>query len=371
MKKILLGVLSVSVVSLLFAPAELYAQSWRDRLNQIQDVINPEENDKEESVAPNSLQSATIAENSSAATAMATASCVQAGEEDKAAGIALLFGSGNNEKGLVDNDISQYLVGLCVPDNFGSQFLLNQYLLARGSTYSFYAERSLEELATYLEEAGVELGIKTEALKKDSKLRKNLRSDNGMDKAGFMLNQDQPLSKNADLFVPAIAKLKDEQRAGALEIASRARGHALNSTYFLSRGVYVSQKMSSTMAENAEGELDNMREQTQRLRDQSRTNPTGVVDSVLGRLGGGKKKAAPASPLAAYTKFISDNGTALISTLSNVVNIAKSFDTEAVEIPKLSQNELDQDVERLNDEWELPAEFEDEESYGPENTFRG
>lgn len=294
---------------------------------------------------------------------LAAQSCVQAGEQDKAAGIALLFGGGDGEKGLVEEDISEYLVGLCVPDDFDSQFRLNQYLLGKGSYYSFYAERGLEDLADYLAEAGVELGLKVEALRKDRKLGKKLSAENDMEKAGFMLKREQTYSENVDLFVPAIAQLKEEQREEALRIASLARGHAFNATYFLSRGLYVSKEMSSAMARNAGAEASALVDEANR----GRGNPVQTAETLIRRLPfTGKKKQ---SPTVQFGSFVAKNGEALVETLVNAANVAKTFNTDVDEVPQLSQEELDQDARRLNDEWDLPDEFADEEAYADGNSL--
>ncbi len=357
-------------LSLVFVPAaDAQLGELQDAMNLARtladgtkdDAADAEPGEAEVGTDPDAKAPADMAEDSAE---LAADSCVQAGEQDKAAGIALLFGGGGAEnEGLVDEDISEYLVGLCVPDNFDAQFRLNQYLLGKGAYYSFYAERGLEDLADYLAEAGVELGLKAEALRKDRKLSKKLRADNDMDKAGFMLSTDQTYSENAELFMPAIAELEEEQREEALRLASLARGHALNATYFLSRGLYVSKEMSSTMAQNAGAEASALTDEV----DRAGRNPLEVAGSLAERLPfpGRRKK----SPSVQFASFVAKSGEALVDTLTNAANVAKTFDTAADDIPQLSQEELDEDARRLNDEWELPDEFADEEAYADDNVL--
>jgi len=297
---------------------------------------------------------------------LATQNCIQAGEEDKAAAMAMLFGDGAANKGLADDDISKYLVGLCVPDDFQAQFLLNQYLLGKGAYYSFYAERGLEDLAAYLEAAGVELGLKAEALKKDRSLRKQLRAENDLKKAAFMLNGEQPYSENAELFLEAIDQLEEEQRVEAIRLASLARGHALNATFFLSRALYVSKEMSATMVSNAGDELGTLARDAREASAAS-SNPFAAATSIASRLSFGKKQKA--SPTVQFASFAAENGKALVGTLTNVANVTRTLNTEAAEIPSLSQAELDEDANRLNEEWDLPDEFADEEAYADKNSL--
>jgi hypothetical protein len=292
------------------------------------------------------------------AAAQAATDCVQAGKEDQAAGIALLFG-GSDENGTESSDVSKYLVGLCVPPSLSEQYALNEYLLAKGAMHSFYSERSLEELAAYLQTAGVELGVKFEALQKDSALMASLSASNGIDKAAFLFNQNQKLAENAALFLPALAKLQTDQRTSALGMAARVRSHALNSSYFLSRGVYVSQKMAGAIANNAKTQAGGLRS---RLRG-SGSDPLAAASAVADETG------AQVEQLRSFGEFVKKNGKAVAGTLSSTINVVKSFDTDAAEIPKLAKEELAADVKRLNDTWDFPAEFRDEATYGPANTL--
>lgn len=299
---------------------------------------------------------------------LAEDSCVKAGEEDKAAKIALLFTTEYTGKSLASNDISPYLAGLCVPKDFDSQFLLNQFLVTKGSTFSFYAERSLEELAEYLDESGVELSVKIDALNKDSKLQENLAKQNDMDKAEYLLNQKHHYSENIEEFLPAIAKLKDEQKKEALEIAAKARAHSTRSTFFLSRSLYVSEKMAGAMMENAKIEYKENESTLKKLRDDKDGKYSlSVLEQGADWLNNLRKKEK--SSLQLFTKFISDNAEVLSDTLSSGAGIVSTFDTDASEIPTLSDKDLEEDVQRLNDEWDFPAEFADEDAYGETNQY--
>jgi hypothetical protein len=345
----------------------IHAQSIRER------IANALSNDDGDVPSARALPTGSATASGTTATSLndpnaaslAAANCLQAGEQDKAASIALVFGNGGTEKGLVSSDISKYLVGLCVPSAFNAQYALNEYLLARGAAYSFYSERSLEELANYLESAGIELGIKVEALEKDGALSGTLSAQNDIDKAAFIMNQRQSLAENAAAFVPAIAQLQEEQRAQALVFAGRARSHAMNSAYFLSRGVYVSQEMSSAMVDDVQEQATGLRDRLRILRDRNQGNPLDVIEGAAEEIGSVGVRAG--NPTVAFTGFVAKNGKALVATLANAVNIVRSFDTDVAEIPKLSQKELDADVLRLNEAWELPAEFADEDAYAATN----
>lgn len=294
----------------------------------------------------------------SAATTSAVENCLRAGEVDTARNIDFLFGSGSSLTGLASSDISEYLVGLCVPDDLPSQARLNDYLITRGSVYSFYAERSLEELTAYLEEAGVELGIKLEAIEKDSKIGADFHAAEGLDGAAYLLNQPQHFSQNADVIVPAIAELREEQREEATAIASRARSYAGKAAYFLARGAYVSQQMADAMLELAE-QQGRRGFRGLRLPGRGGGNPLDALGAA--RDGLASAEAVGSGAVQSVAAFVQKNGRALGGTLANTVKVVRSFNTSPTEIPSLSDEQLDDDARRLGEEWNLPAEFEDEE----------
>jgi len=299
---------------------------------------------------------------------LAEDSCIKAGEEDKAAKIALLFTTEYTDESLVSKDVSSYLVGLCVPKDFNSQYSLNQFLVSKGSAYSFYSERSLEELAEYLDKSGIELSVKIDALKKDSKLQKELKKANDIEKAEYLLNQGHHYSENIDQFLPAIGKLKEEQKKEALEIAARARAHSSRSTFFLARSLYVSEKMAGTMMENAKIEYKENESTIKKLRDEKDGRlKISILDDGISWLRGRNKKEK--SKLQLFTKFATDNAEVLSETLSSSIGIVRTFDTEASEVPTLSDKVLEEDVQRLNEEWDFPAEFADEGAYDETNQY--
>ncbi len=299
---------------------------------------------------------------------LAEDTCIKAGEEDKAAKIALLFTTEYTGKSLASDDVSSYLVGLCVPKDFDSQFSLNQFLVTKGSVYSFYTERSLEELAEYLDKSGVELSVKIDALNKDSKLQEDLAKENDMEKAEYLLNQEHHYSENVDKFLPAIGQLKDEQKAEALAIAAKARAHSTRSTFFLARSLYVSEKMAGTMMENAKIEYKENESTVRKIRDSEDGNyKISVLEQGVSWLKNRNKKEK--SSLQLFTEFVGDNAEVLSDTLSSGAGIVRTFDTEASEIPTLSAEDLEEDVRRLNEEWDFPAEFADEDAYAETNHY--
>jgi len=289
------------------------------------------------------------------AAGQAATDCVQAGKEDEAAGIALLFGGGKSEEGAESSDISKYLVGLCVPPGLAEQYALNEYLLAKGAMHSFYAERSLEEFVAYAESSGVELGVKFEALQKDSALTAILSGSNNMDKAAFFFNQNQTLARNVALLVPVLAQLQTDKLTTARGIAARARAHALNSSYFLSRGVYVSQQMTTAIAANA-------KEKAGGLRRLGGGNPLDAASAVADETG------AQVEELRGFVEFVKKNGKAVAGTLTGMINVVKTLDPEAAEIPKLAKEDVAADEKRFNEAWDFQPEYADEATYGPANT---
>jgi gas vesicle protein len=350
-------VLAVALLLPALPAQDVLAQSLRDRFANFLD-----RDDESASDEPDAAEQS----ESAADAAAATAYCVQSGDKEEAAALSLLFGK-SGDKGLVSSDIAEYLVGLCVPNAFSAQYSLNQYLLAKGAAYSFYSDRSLEELADYLEMAGVELGIKFEALRNDDALMAGLQTDNEIDKAAFLLNRNHELAEYASLFVPAIVLLEEEQRVEALAIASRVRSYALHSSYFLSRGMYVSQKMSGAMTDNVKGTAKSLKNRFRAFKNRSRSDPVNALSTASDEAEAMRTEAN--NELVSFSEFVARNGQAVLSTLSNTVNVVQSFDTDAAEIPTLTEDELDADVARLNAEWGLPAEFQDEEAYAAANTF--
>jgi len=291
---------------------------------------------------------------------MAANECIQSTDSNEAVGFMSGVFNRNRDAFVSGEGMSKYLVGLCIPDNFNAQFALTDYLISKGAMYNFYMERSLEDLAIYLDEAGIELGIKVEALQRDSAISDALRQQDTIENADKLFSSDQIFSENVELFLPAIAKLREEQKGEALLLAGKARGHATNSTFFLSRGVYVSGRISDSLTEDARNDLDRI------------VNARGsAVDraTTFLRTFNRRNESNTNSGMAKFYQFTTSNIGAVIRTMNNGFGIIRTFNNSATDIPELSSDEISDDVERLNDEWELPAEFADEEAFGSDNVF--
>jgi len=291
---------------------------------------------------------------------MAANECIQSSDSNEAAGFVSGVFNRDRDAFVSGEGMSKYLVGLCIPDNFNAQFALTDYLVSKGAMYNFYMERSLENLAIYLDEAGIELGIKVEALQRDSAIGNALREQDTLENANTLFDGDQTYSENVELFLPAIAKLKDEQRGEALLLAGRARGHAMNSTFFLSRGVYVSGRISDSLTDDARNDLDRI--------VNSNGSTLQRLNVFLGTVSR-RNDSNTNSGMVKFYQFTSSNIGAVIRTMNNGFGIIRTFNNSATEIPELSSEDISEDVERLNDEWELPAEFADEEAFGSNNAF--
>jgi hypothetical protein len=189
-----------------------------------------------------------------------------------------------------------------------------------------------------------------------------LGAENDMNKAGYIFNQNRPLSDGANLFGPAIAGLKEEQRDGARQIAARARSHALRSAFFLARGVYVSQKMAETVADTIKSDQGPLARARQILRGSDPSSLLTEGGDVFRQIQAGGNKE-----MMTFTTFVSKNGKAVAGTLGSVTTVIRSFDTSAEEIPTLTDEALQADAERLNSSWDLPPEFLGADVYAAAN----
>ncbi|MEM6543908.1 MAG: hypothetical protein AAF680_03320 [Pseudomonadota bacterium] len=295
--------------------------------------------------------------------AVAETTCVLAGQSDAAAAIALLFKGAEDDQSIAPSELARYLVGLCVPGDLTSQLALNQYLISKGANYSFYAERSLEALKDYLDEAGVELAIRTEAIENDRAFKKKLKKDNNIKKAGVIMDKGQSLMEEVELFAPAIAELKEEQRTEALALAAIARGHSVEASYFLSRGLYVSSKISKVLGLS-------LGQDAVELANDAKTAMQSMQDAASvfrKRAGGLFSKEGRA--IASFTKFATTNGEALVDTLRNSMNVVSTFTVKVSDVPSLSEEEIAEDVARLSKEWSIPDVFAEEELYAETNVL--
>jgi hypothetical protein len=155
--------------------------------------------------------------------------------------------------------------------------------------------------------------------------------------------------------VPALANLQAEHKNTALGIAAYARAHALNASYFLSRGVYVSQKMAGTIAANT-------KEQAGGLRNRLGGNPLDAASGLADATG------EQAEQLREFVDFVKKNGKAVAGVLAGMINVVKTLDPDATEIPKLPKKDVDASEKGFSEKWDMKAEFRDEAVYGPANT---
>lgn len=304
---------------------------------------------------------ASKASNSVAAN-MTVDNCIKASEADKKAASSLLFGDEMGGKGLVSKSWAPYLAGLCVPKDQEKRLALNEFLLVKGSLHSLYAERNLQDLATYLENEGIDLDLKIEAIEKDARLLDELKGkDNDISKAGVVLNQNKPYTKEVDTITKYINKLQKKKQDGALAIASKVREHAVRSSFYLSRGVYVSELVAEYLAGQAKTDVS--------LFADDLKSDKSMADKLVAGVGGltsyfsGEKRATKR-----FTTFVASTGEALVDSLNNGLTIVESFETNLKRIPKLEQAALDEDIKRLNEEWSIPEDVEGEEIYLASNS---
>ncbi|MBX2808450.1 MAG: hypothetical protein KTR20_07445 [Cellvibrionaceae bacterium] len=284
--------------------------------------------------------------------------CLTEDTSDSATTEALLFIGEQQKQALSKQAIAPYLVGLCLPSELAQRYQINEYLMTRGSVSSFYVERNLEELAQHLQDAGIELSFKLEALRKDRKLLTQLQQDNDLEKITPLMDNQFLLSDKALSLVPSIAKLNQQQREKALAIARRVRAHAVNANYFLSRGLYVSQKISVQASEK-------VKLSASQWLTQVKANQAGVLPSVTQSINAIKNLFAKNQhkPEKKFLSFVKNNSDAVVDTLGNTLALVKSFDNRLKKIPPLPDQALAADSERLNKSWSLPDSFTGQQAY--------